>query len=685
MPGFTARLNPTVSPYLWAAWLLFALYLTAEPFLWHVRYFESPGPQFYKLILVVLPVLAITVAVYRSLRRRGLWQYEPLLLSGLLLASGLVYEPLATLVILWIVTVCYAAGRFILDRLGIATRSHTEEIAISASVGLGLLSFALFLLGMVGAYYAWVFVLLLTVPSLAFRRQVRQFPNKLWGIYRVWRSDEKLGGTLIGVVMIFAALFLLFSIMLALAPSINMDMMLFHLGEVRHYANQHALEPVPRMAYSYYPQGGEILQTLGYVLAGQAAAQMVSPALFLLTLILAYALARRCEVDRAAAVAGLLAAGAIPFLHWTGSSFKNDFAMVLFQLGSLYCYLRGREEKHRRWLYIGVFLLASSFGVKHVAVFGAIPLGLLYLHASWRRPRFLVGLVAIGLLFGFYWHARTFLLTGNPLYPSSAGSAAEEVASMDGTRPPLWKLFLTYPWITHFDGTQTFESPSSNPCGIFLVLFVPMWLLMRRESRQKEERLCLLFVLIYLIYLGYVWMIIRYGINPFILLFIFTAARLFSFHQQSGKTVRLSIEAAMVYSMTFAMLMTMIIEINAPQLRYFASQIDRDQYLLEAARYYPSIHHLHTQVKPDSLVLSLDNAAQGYSPDPARFHFVSCHEGLPRAIPIAHDYLASQDYDFIVLPTYFTKRLPEILTEEYVAERSYEDEYFSVYRIKRQK
>ena len=664
-------------------WLLIMLGLSVKPFAWHVSYFESPGPQFYKLILIVLPLLAVTVVVYRSLRRKTLWRSEPLLLGGLLLGASMLYEPLATLVTLWTVAVCYACGRFVLDRLGLATDSHTEEIGLSSAIGFGALSFALFLLGIIDAYYVWSFVLLLGIPTILLRRHMLQLPREFWGIYKNWRANSALSDSFIGILMVFAALFLLFTIMLTLAPSINMDMMLFHLGEVRHYAMQNGLETVPRMPYSYFPKGVEVLWTFGYILAGQPAAQMLHPALFLLTLLLSYALARRCGVGRTAAIAGVLLAGMIPFLHWTGSSFKNDFAVFLFQIGSLFCYLRSREEVGQRWLYVGVFLLASSLGVKHTACFGAVPLGLLYLYASWRKPRLLATLFCLGLFFGFYWHARTYVITGNPFYPASVKNAAPELPSMKGRRPPVWLLYLQYPWITHFEGTKCFESPSNNPSGMFLVFFVPVWLLVRRKERHRGERICLFFVLVYLLYLGYVWLIIRYAIATFIILFFLTAARLSHFHETSGKWTRGLIEGALAYSMMFAMLPSMITEINGPQLRYFAGQIDRHQYLTETVRYYPSIDYLERNVEPDSLVLSLDNAARGYAPNPAQFHFISCKGGIKRCTANARQFLARYEYDFVVLPTVFTGRFKELMRDSYETQQGHQDEGYSVYRIKR--
>ena len=128
-------------------------------------------------------------------------------------------------------------------------------------------------------------------------------------------------------VIVFAAVFLILALMVTLAPSVAYDSLRWHLPAARHYAAEHVLAPVPHMDYSVQPQAVEILMTLAHAAAGQPAAQMVNPTFFALTLLLAYAVARRCRIDPMAAVAGVVFAAAIPFLHWTGSIAKNDFAL----------------------------------------------------------------------------------------------------------------------------------------------------------------------------------------------------------------------------------------------------------------------------------------------------------------------------------------------------------------------
>lgn len=678
---FISRFRSPVPQYTWLFWLGFVLFLTLPPFGWHVEYFKGPGVAYYRLILLLLPALAAGAIGYSWIRKKGLWRYEPLLFGALLLAGVVFYEPLATMTVLGMLAAAYSAGRFCLERIGVFTESFAEDIALSSAVGFGLQATAMFLIGLADGYYVWTFAALLLAPCVLFHSQLAQLPLAFREAWRKWRGDEELSRPYVGVAVALAAVFLVCTMMLTLAPSINVDVMLFHLAEVRHYAEQHGLAIVPGMPYSYFPQGGEVLMTLAYVLGGQAAAQMVNPLFFLLTLFLAYALARRLKLTRGVAVTAIVFAATVPFLHWTGSSFKNDFPLVLYQLGSLYCFIRNRDEEGEHWICAGVFLLASSFGVKHTAAFGAVPLGFLYLSVTWRKPRLLLLCFVIGLVFGFHWHARTFQLTGNPLYPAAAENAAVTVPPMRGERPSMLIMYLRYPWVVHFEGTRSFESPSDNPCGIFLVLFAPAWIWARRKRWGAAELICLFAVAVHLLYLGYVWLILRYAMTPFIILVMLTTARLMACYESWGRLVKGTLLGAMIYSLLFALLPAMIVEINGPQLSYFAGRLDREQYLRTAVAYYPSIRYLHENAPRDALILSLNNAARAYAPSPGRFHFISAHWGIRPAVDAARLKMARIDYDYAVVPTMMAPRFAEMISLHYPLQERYSDPHYTVFAI----
>ena len=160
---------------------------------------------------------------------------------------------------------------------------------------------------------------------------------------------------------------------------------------------------------------------------------------------------------------------------------------------------------------------------------------------------------------------------------------------------------------------------------------MPAWIWARRRKWEKVELICLFAVAVHLLYLGYVWLILRYAMAPFMILIILTMGRLMGCYESSGRIVKGTLLGAMVYSLMFALLPSMIVEINGPQLFYFAGRIDREQYLKTTVNYYPSIRYLRENVPHDAMILSLNNAARGYAPSPGRFHFISAHKGIRAA------------------------------------------------------
>ena len=142
----------------------------------------------------------------------------------------------------------------------------------------------------------------------------------------------------------------------------------------------------PGVNYSYFPQGAEVVQTAAFSLGAQYAVQLLTPGVFAVTLMLLYGIARRMGAERAATIVAVLLAASVPFIHWAGSVVKNDVYLALFQTAALYCVLRAWQGGPANWLRIGAFCLAMSFGIKHIAIFGGVALGIIVLVQLFRRP-----------------------------------------------------------------------------------------------------------------------------------------------------------------------------------------------------------------------------------------------------------------------------------------------------------
>ncbi len=565
--------------------------------------------------MVGLPVSAVAVAVYTRVRRRALWRYEPVILAGVLAAAALAYEPAATLVSVSMLVAAYATGSTLRRRLCLEAGDPAGDVAIAAAAGFALFSWLLFWVGLARLYYPATFVLLIAISCVLWRREIPILARAFHSLWKNWGADAELSRPLAGTLAVFGAVLAVLSAMVVLAPSVAFDALKMHLTLAATSARQHSLAPLTFLDYSYFPQGTEVLMAAAYSLAGQPGAQMLPAVFFALLLLLLVSILRRVGMDRLGTLAGTTVAASMPFLHWTGSVANNDAALALYQLAAVDAYLRWEKSGRFRWIWLGTFLLAASFSVKHVALLGGVAIGLLYLHAVWSERRRLRALAALALIFcafGLCWHVRAWWLTGNPVYPERL---SHSVSIQTQVTPAMRKF--TRPWRLLYNGKAFFESPLEYPMGAVLLLSLPAWLLVRQRISSSGERACLVFIAITLTYWIYHIPALRYAAAPLALLAALTAARLPALAGSYGRWTSASVTAALAYALLFGVCGALIVEVNGPQLDYFRRRLDKAGYLREALRTYGSIDFLQGVARPGERVFGVGNCSYAYVPEPA--------------------------------------------------------------------
>lgn len=656
---------------VWLLWALGAALLTVSPLLWHLGYFDKTGPYIGSGIVAVLVALSAFAWGYRRFWPGALRGLELRLFLGAFLAATAVQEPLATLVTLAVAAACYMAGAAGLAKLGVESRSPLERIALATGTGLGLCALVLIPLGLAGLYRPGIFWLLLAAALVVFRSRLPGLWRDLCFLDAGWETAAHEDSPLVGVVVAFLPAFAAAFWMAAMAPATATDPIAFHMPAVKHYLQSGELSPLPVLegayqggrwlfslghsaAYSYYPQSFELLQTLAWGLGGQAAAQMISPLFAILAALTAGAIGRRCGLSSLAAIVGMAAAFAIPVVSWSGAIAKNDSMLAYFELAALFTVITAREHAARRRLLLGAFFLGLCFGTKHVALFGAIPISFLMLgrlrelRAPWRLA---LGMAAVFAAAGLTWHARTWLATGNPLFPADVAFAGKAMPAIGGRTATPWLDRLTYPWVAHFRGRLTNEGPSDNPLGFFFVFFGAGWALLRRRQRSAAERDCLIFCAVYAAYWIYSWGVLRYGIPLLLILAMLTAHRVEGLARASSRWVRRGVAVALAYCFAFALLPALMLEVNVHQLRYFARRIDRTGYVRAMLKEYPSIEYLNSHLTGREWALAIDNCALAYANDPLRFRCMELRGAMSRErVEDVIDVVRDNAPDFLVLP-----------------------------------
>ena len=386
----------------WIGWAVAVALLTVGPLLWHLGYFAKTGRYIGPAIVGALAALSFLAWAYHQFCPPALRGRELRLLGGLALVATLVQEPRATMVVCALAASCFAVGSAAIAKLGIAMRSVTERLAFAVAVGLGGWIVVLIPVGLAGLYGPRLFALMLAATLVLFRSRLADLASDLRSLDAAWREIALERSPLTAAVVAFLPAFAVAFWVAAMAPATATDPIAFHMPAARHYLASGELAPLPIIpgayepghrlfslghsaAYSFYPQSFEELLTISWALGGQPAAQLISPLFTVLTVLMATAIGRRCGLSRAAALVGAAAAFTIPVVSWSGAIAKNDSMLACFELAALHAVITARSDTPRRRLLLAAFFLGLSLGVKHVAIYGAIPITILMLDRLRRQ------------------------------------------------------------------------------------------------------------------------------------------------------------------------------------------------------------------------------------------------------------------------------------------------------------
>ena len=604
-------------------WFAATLALTVKPFLWHITYFRDTGIA-YRFIQIFPAVLLIGALVFLRLRRNSFWRVEPLLFLFPLLVVFL-REPLGSFAVLWTLAAAYSLGRIVTKSLNLEPR----DAPVAVQAGLGLLILIFTALGKAGLWYRPIMaslLLVLTIPVVFFWKDAVRTFKIAW---TSWREDQTMSGPWPGLTVGFAMLFTCCSVLVALTPVIAWDVLSYHFPLAQHYLETHRLHPTFAIPESFYPQGNEVLQALEFALGGEPAAQLLVLPQFALFLWLAFRIARECGASRGAALLGAGVTGFLPFLHWTSGVPKNDLAMSGFQIASLYAFLRLQRDQHWGWLALGAFFLGQSFGVKHVALLGAIPLTILFSWFTLRRKDSFRKLALFGCIVaisGLFWMAETYWRTGNPAFPQEV--ARSMVGGVQAHSSGPWSVARRYadlPRVLLFDGRRAFESVTANPLAIFLLLFAPLPFLMRRAAWTPPQLACVFFTIFYLAHWSSLMVILRYCIVPITLIVMWMADALYRGWESAQGKMRAVLITAGLYSMVFSLFGVVLLEVNLVQIPYLLGRISTREYLEKCLNTTPPLFRI-ADIEPHAAVYGVNACARFYAPDPLTFGCVLCEQ-----------------------------------------------------------
>ncbi len=682
------RLSRTGARTIWFLWLCVAVTLSIPPLWRHFDYARAGHPSIFWLFAgFVFAVPFVVTPLYQRVRTPSVRRLEPCLLLFVLVVAPLAYEPLATLTVGWLFLAAYVAGGTLMARIRPSSLSPLAQCSYSFATGFGILALPLALLGHFQVYRPWALIALLAALTALGWRQIPELLKMPLKLMERWSAGADTGRLAAALIIVLALVLAASGLAVALAPSITFDPLRFHLPLARHYAETGGLDVLTSDGYGYNPQNFELLLALGWVLGGQPAAQLITPAFSILFLLALFAAGRRMGLSRVAAGLGAVLAMAVPYVHWTGVNVKHDLIVGFFHLAGLLAYFEWRRTGATGWIYLGAFFAATSFGFKHPAAFGILGLAVLYIHAAWRHPRRWRAFAVCALIFfaaGTMWQMRSALLTGDPFYyydldQPLPGDHEAQVGSI-GHRI---RTIVTWPWRIHFDGQLFFRSDTDNPAGIVLLVFAPAWFLVRGRL-SSEARAAVVFAAVsLLLWCAYV-PLLRFVIAPLSILVMLTVGRVREWYEGGGSATRFTLRFAAGWSVAFSLCVMLILEVNSPQIKYYTGRIDRQGYLREALQTYRSLEFLSRHADPSDRILGIRNCSMAYAPNPSNFFCRYFDLNARDQIEEVEAAFRKPFFEWIVFPS--TPRWEETvdrLSRPHGLKRVFTGEHYAVSRLTR--
>ncbi len=376
------------------------------------------------LALLILCVFLAIVLLRHPTRRRIilaavllLWPFiELALLSGV---------AIAVLIGALIAALALAVGRTIVALARMTELRRSEELAVSLALGLGVIGGVGLLLATLGWLARAV------VASVGAGALVVCLVTQSRRRFDVHRDSVAPPSSLVAAMIAVAAITLEAVTIYVIAPEVNYDSVYYHLTLARDFAASAGTPSIPELWTSNTPILPHVVFAAGTALSTLDAPKVIHFSVGLAVLAAVVAIAMRLRGGRAGALAAILWL-ASPLVLWEMASAYTDLFIVLWTLGATLTTLMWIQTRRQAYALACGVCIGFGFGVKISMVYVAFPLAMALLVMYIRSRKDLLtwlGSAGIAIGVGAPWYVRSFVLTGNPVFPFYNGVF----------RSPLWE------------------------------------------------------------------------------------------------------------------------------------------------------------------------------------------------------------------------------------------------------
>jgi hypothetical protein len=328
---------------------------------------------------------------------------------------------------LWLFLVATAVGRRTLKLLGVSGPDFVlERGVLAAALGLGLLQFLPFGLGMLGVLTPVAVAVGLGVVS------VLALPD-IWVVLRALRREAGRVSSLQlsrveRLILLTMGVPLLLAFLSALTPPTDQDGLYYHLTSVKRWLQYGRLEYLPTLVHTNSLMGVNMLYALAMAVWSDTAAKLIHFGLGVLSLLSIIALGQQLK-SRLIGILGcalwFIGFYVVPTLDASRlfSWAYVDLGLTAQTMAAVIAFLLWSRSRQRGWLLASALCAGFAATAKLTGVFVGAGLAMMVLAECLRQERPKGEALTQAVLFGCLallpalpWFGRSFALTGSPVY-----------------------------------------------------------------------------------------------------------------------------------------------------------------------------------------------------------------------------------------------------------------------------
>lgn len=383
-----------------------------------------------------------------------------------------------------------AIGSRLLKIARFPTQSLVLDWVFGTGIGLAILGYLVFFLGLTGLFNQWIYILILIAFFIIGYPQIRELMHCL---YQKTQTPQMKISPLNLCLVSFLCLASLCYLIGAFAPEVGYDGLEYHLGALTTYLADGRIHFLKNNVYANFPALGEMLYLLGMILEGDTTAKLINYGFGLLCVLAIIYFGRRYF----SWTVGLVAASIFYIYPQTGiisAQVYIDLAVTFFTFLGLWSVINWFEDNasnRNKWLVLaGVYGgLACSCKYTSLLLTLTVMVILVIVVAAgtkipWQSLLWAVGcLVGLSMLVSSPWYIKNYISTGNPFYPlfykifgGHNWDLARDLRFWKAHIPPEKNLqtLIQLPW---------YMVTRNNTASLLFIFFIPVFVFIRQKSK----------------------------------------------------------------------------------------------------------------------------------------------------------------------------------------------------------